>query len=840
MKSFGLPVEEAVPALQKALAESDSAVLQAPPGAGKTTFVPLALLEARWLAGRSIVMLEPRRIAARAAAQRMAAMQGERVGETIGYRVRGDAKVSAATRVEILTEGLFTRRLQSDPALEGVGLVIFDEFHERSLDADLGLALALDLRAALRPDLKLLVMSATLDGGPIASLLGGAPIVTSEGRAFPVEVRYAPRKPQARLDDEITSLIRRAIVEETGSALVFLPGEAEIRQVASRLENAALSPAIDVAPLYGALPASEQDKAIAPSPPGHRKIVLATTIAETSLTIEGVRIVIDSGLKRAPRFDLASGMSRLATVKVSRASAEQRRGRAGRLEPGVCYRLWSEAEERGLAAFDTPEMREAELAPLALSLAQWGVSDASSLSWLDPPPPSAFAHAQTLLQNLEAIDEQGRITETGKAMATLPLHPRLAHMAIRGAALGLGALAAEIAGILSERDILTRAETVDLRLRLDAMRGDRDTGGGFLNRAALSRARDTAKQVKRLLKIDAGETADPAAAGEMLALAYPDRVAQRRDGLGRFLLSGSGGAKLPTTDPLAAAEFLAVAELGGGNMAEASIFLAAPLSREQMTAVLGESIRRSEIVAWNARDEAVQAVSQTKLGALVLEQKPLRNPAGEAMRAAMIEGIRGMGLASLPWTKSLATWRARVNFLRGVFGAEEWPDVTDSALTARLEEWLGPNLDGVSRRAHLATLDLYSVVTSLLPWAKAKTLDDLAPTYVEAPTGTRVPIDYEGEGGPSMAVRLQEVFGWVETPRIAGGRVSIVMHLLSPAQRPLAVTRDLENFWRNVYPQVRGEMRGRYPKHVWPDDPLTAAPTSRTKRAQAKNSNSKS
>lgn len=834
MKSFGLPVEESLPALQKALAENDSAVLQAPPGAGKTTLVPLALLHAPWLAGKTIVMLEPRRIAARAAALRMAQMLGEPVGRTVGYRVRGDTKISAETKIEIVTEGILTRRLQNDPELGGVGLVIFDEFHERSLDADLGLALVLDLRAALRPDLKLLVMSATLDSGPVAALLGNAPIITSEGRAFPVEKRYQPRKPQARLEDEIASLVRRAMSEETGSALVFLPGEAEIRQVASRLETASLPHDVDIAPLYGALPPTEQDKAIAPAPPGRRKIVLATTIAETSLTIEGVRIVIDSGLKRAPRYDIGSGMSRLATVKVSRASAEQRRGRAGRLEPGVCYRLWSEAEDRGLAAFDVPEIREAELAPLALALAQWGVGDASALSWLDPPPPTALAHARALLLELGALDEDGRITATGKAMAALPLHPRLAHMAIRGASLGLGALAAAIAGVSSERDVLSRADTVDLRLRLDAMRGDRDTGGGLLNRAALARARDTEKQVKRLLKIDASETADAGLAGEVLALAYPDRIAQRRDGLGRFLLSGGGGAKLPPTDRLAAADFLSVAELGGGKTAEPTIFLAAPLTREQIETALGESVQRVESVEWNAREEAVQAFAQVKLGALVLERKPLKNAAPEALQAAMIEGIRSIGLAALPWTKALETWRARVMFLRSIFGPEEWPDVSDAALLATVDSWLAPYLDGATRRAHLASLDLYSIVTSLLPWSKAKFLDEWAPTHIEAPTGSRVPIDYEGEGGPSMSVRLQEVFGWIETPRIADGRVSVVMHLLSPAQRPLAVTRDLENFWRNVYPQVRGEMRGRYPKHVWPDDPLTATPTNRTKRASPK------
>lgn len=834
MKSFGLPVEEVVPALQKALAENDSAVLQAPPGAGKTTFVPLALLESAWLGGQSIVMLEPRRIAARTAAQRMASMRSERVGESIGYRVRGDAKISAATRVEILTEGLFTRRLQSDPGLEGVGLVIFDEFHERSLDADLGLALTLDLREALRPDLKILVMSATLDGGPIATLLGNAPIITSEGRAFPVAVRHVGRRPQARVDDEIASLVRRALAEEAGSALVFLPGEAEIRQVASRLQDAALPGDVEIAPLYGALPPADQDRAIAPAPPGHRKIVLATTIAETSLTIEGVRIVIDSGLKRAPRFDLASGMSRLATIKVSRASAEQRRGRAGRLEPGVCYRLWSEAEERGLAAFDTPEIREAELAPLLLALSQWGVSDPQTLRWLDPPPTAAIAHARTLLLELEALDEEGRITAAGRAMAALPLHPRLSHMATRAAALGHGATAADIAGVLSERDILGRAESVDLRLRLEAMQGERDMGGGFLNRASLARARETSQQVKRLLKINSGARADPSLAGEILALAYPDRIAQRRDGIGRFLLSGGGGAKLQTSDRLAASDYLTVAELGGASTAEAAIYLAAPVTRDELESTLGAAITKQETVAWNAREDAVQALAQTKLGALVLEQKPLKNALGEALRTAMIEGVRMMGLAALPWTKSLETWRARVNFLRAAFPEDDWPDLGDAALLTSLEEWLGPFLDGVTRRAHLANIDLHAAVTSCLPWEKTKKLETLAPTHIEAPTGSRIPIDYEGEGGPSMAVRLQEVFGWVETPKIAGGRVSVVMHLLSPAQRPLAVTRDLENFWRNVYPQVRGEMRGRYPKHVWPDDPLTATPTNRTKRAQQK------
>ncbi|MGQ9365711.1 ATP-dependent helicase HrpB [Azospirillum sp. ST 5-10] len=842
-----LPIDAVLPDLLAALEERGAAVLQAPPGAGKTTRVPLALLDAPWLAGRKVVVLEPRRLAARAAARRMAAMLGEAVGETVGYRVRLDTRVGPGTRVEVVTDGLFLRQLQDDPELSGVGVVLFDEFHERGIDADLALALCLEARGALRDDLRLVVMSATLDGAPVAALLGGAPLVTSEGRAFPVETRHldAPA-PGARIEDAVAAAVRRGLAEEGGNLLVFLPGAGEIRRVQALLEETVAGPGVLLAPLYGDLPADAQDRAIAPAPPGVRKIVLATPIAETSLTIEGIRVVVDSGLMRAPRFDPRSGMTRLVTAKVSQASAEQRRGRAGRLEPGVCYRLWPQAAQRALAPFAPPEILDADLAPLALELAVWGVADPGALAWLDPPPAAALAQARELLRGLGALDPAGAVTPHGRRMAGLGVHPRLAHMMLAARARGLGGLACEVAALLGERDIVKAQpgfRDADLRLRVELLRGLDEEGrvragrGLSVERGAAQQALKQARQWRRQLRAERAG-GDVGSTGLLVALAYPDRIARRRSGGGgaggggpgaraaQYRLSNGRGAFFAEPEPLSAEDWLAVADLDGAAR-ESRIFLAAPVTRAELEETFAEQIREETAVAWDEREQAVLARRRRLLFALALEDKPLADPPADAVAAAMVEGVRAMGLACLPWTDELRRWQARVAFLRRIEG-EEWPDVSDTALAAGLEDWLGPHLAGVTRRAHLDRLDLGGALKGLLPWPLPKRLEEEAPTHVTVPSGSRVPIDYAAEE-PVLAVRLQEMFGLAETPRIAGGRVPLLLHLLSPARRPVQVTRDLASFWANAYKDVKADLKGQYPKHYWPDDPMQAEPTARAK-----------
>ncbi len=818
-----LPIDAILADVAAALRDNPTAVVLAAPGAGKTTRIPPALLDASWLEGKKIVMLEPRRLAARMAAARMAAERGEALGETIGFRVRLESKVSARTRIEVVTEGILTRRLQSDPELAGTGLLIFDEFHERSLDADLGLALALDIQRGLRPDLRILVMSATLDEQGVSALLGGAPVIASAHRPFPVTTRYLDKPAGDDTTREMTSLIRRALEEEDGSVLAFLPGEGEIRRVQDALAQD-LPDNVRIAPLFGALSPDEQQRAVDPPPPGLRKIVLATTIAETSLTIEGVRIVVDCGFKRAPRFDTRRGMTELATVRVSRASAEQRRGRAGRLGPGVCYRLWTEPEDRGLVPYDEPEMRVADLAPLALDLAAWGVSDPTQLPWMTPPPAGAYAQAIELLRRLDAVDGVGRITSEGKAMAALPLHPRLAHMVHRGAELGHGALAADMAALLSERDILLGTRDPDVRLRVDVLQGKER--GSNIHRGGLARVRAAAKQIRGIAKakdtISSSENA-----GILLALAYPDRIAQRRGPGGKFRLSGGGSAAVAETDALAAQEYLAVGDLDGAAR-DARIYLAAPVTRAELEDVFAADIADVDEVRWDGRAEAVQASRQRRLGALVLEDKPLRDANTDLLQAAMIEGVRAMGMAALPWSDGAKALQARVNFLRKACPEDAWPDMSDGALTEALEIWLGPYLSGVTRRAHLTKVDVNEALRSLLPWPLPNKLDQMAPTHLAVPSGSHIAVDYDCDGGPALHVKLQEVFGLSDTPTVAGGRAPVTLHLLSPARRPLAVTRDLRSFWSNVYPQVRGEMRGDYPRHNWPENPMTAVATVRT------------
>jgi ATP-dependent helicase HrpB len=759
----------------------------------------------------------------------MAATLGEQVGETVGYRVRLDTKVGPRTRIEVVTDGLFLRMLQDDPSLDGVGCVIFDELHERGLETDLSFALVREAQTALREDLRVIAMSATLDPGPVSQRLGGAPVIESAGRMFAVDTRYLEREPAGRIEDTVASTVRRALTEENGSALVFLPGVGEIRRVEERLGD--LGPAVDVAPLYGDLSPADQDRAIAPSPAGRRKVVLATSIAETSLTIEGVRIVVDSGLMRMPRFSPRSGMTRLETMRVSQASADQRRGRAGRLEPGVCYRLWTEPAQRGLLPFTPPEILDADLAPLALELALWGAQDAT-LPWLTPPPAAALATARALLVDLGALDPSaalragpaGVITSHGRAMARLGQHPRLAHLVLKGRELGQGKVAALLAAILSERDFLRLPKgerDVDLRHRVDiALSGRRD--------GALRLVQESAR---RLMPRDARtETPDIAMTGALLALAYPDRIGRRRPAAaGRYLLTGGRGAVLSEGDPMASEEFLVVADLDGSAQ-ESRIFLAAPITAAEIETLYADRIVVDEAVQWSERDGAVLARRRRRLGAVVLEDKPLARPDADKLRAAMLAGVRQLGLAALPWSDDLAKWRERVAFLRRL--DESWPDLSDDALLASLETWLGPSLDGISRRDHLARLDLAAALKALVPWDKQRELDRLAPTHIEVPSGSRVPVDYANPAEPTLSVRLQEMFGLVDTPRVGGGRMPLTIHLLSPARRPVQVTRDLASFWANGYRAVKSELKGRYPRHYWPDDPLVAEPTARARPRQ--------
>ncbi|MSP67509.1 MAG: ATP-dependent helicase HrpB [Alphaproteobacteria bacterium] len=809
-----LPVAASLPALTAALASHPGAVLVAPPGAGKTTTVPVALLDQPWLAGRRILMLEPRRLAARAAARRMAALLREPVGERVGFRVRFESKVSAATRIEVVTEGILTWRFLRDPGLEGVGLVIFDEFHERSLESDLALALALDAQAGLGAEFRLLVMSATIDGAAVAALLGGVPVVIADARAWPVQVHHVPRRRERRLEDDMAALIHRALAETEGDVLAFLPGEREIRATLGRLA-AELPPGVLLAPLFGALSSAEQDRAIQPAPRGARKVVLATTIAETSLTIEGVRTVVDCGLKRRPHFDPASGMSRLETVRVSQAAATQRAGRAGRLGPGHCYRLWEAAEERALAAFDTPEIRAADLAPLALQLAAWGtVPDA--LAWLDAPPAAAYAQATALLRRLSALDDAGRITGEGRAMAALPLHPRLAHMVLRGKAIGRGALAADLAALLSERDTLGERGDADIQTRLERLAAP---GGAHGVRAV-------ARQIRRLARIS-GEPEGTAGTGVLIALAYPDRVAAGRGG--RFLLAGGGGAVVAPHDALAGAEFLAIATLDGAAE-DARVYLAAPLTRAEIAATFADEIELQDVIAWDSRQQAVIQRREERLGAILLGERPLTDPDQTRLRAAMLAGVRNLGVDALPWTAAARSLQARIAFLALTLPEMGFPDLGDAALLARMEDWLGPHLAGCTRRSHLAGLDLAALLRAQVPPALLRRLEDLAPTHLPLPAGGRAAIDYGGDGGPQLRVRLQEMFGQAATPRVAGGRVAVVVELLSPAGRGIALTSDLASFWAGAYAQVRAEMRGRYPKHPWPEDPMAAAPRGRATR----------
>ncbi|MBZ9937079.1 ATP-dependent helicase HrpB [Mesorhizobium sp. BR1-1-16] len=811
-----LPVEEALPALKAALAAGRNAVLVAPPGAGKTTRVPLALLDAPWRGDGRIILLEPRRLAARAAAARMAATLGEEVGRTVGYRVRMERRVSAATRIEVVTEGVFTRMIVDDPALDGVAAVIFDEFHERSLDGDLGLAFALDAQAGLRDDLRLLVMSATIDGARVARLLGKSEVIESQGRMFPVETRHCGRDASRRIEDETAAVVRRALGEESGSLLVFLPGQAEIRRTAERLADK-LPSGVEIAPLYGALDFAAQDRAIRPSLPGKRKVVLATSIAETSLTIEGVRVVIDSGLARVPLYEPATGLTRLETRRVSRASADQRRGRAGRTEPGVCYRMWDEGQTAALAPFDRPEILDADLSPFVLDLLAWGVDDPARLAFLDPPPRPAYDEAMALLARLGAVDGDRRLTAEGRALSGLAMPPRLGHMLRKAAALELGGIAGALAALLAEPGL--GGNGVDLRDRLGNLRGARDQR----SRDALALGARFARRVGADPAIDGAAIEQ---AGLLLAFAFPERIAMARGAPGAFVMANGRGGVLDPADALARQDFLAVASLQGAAE-NARILSAAPLTLTEIEAEFGDAIVEEETVAFDEATGSVRARRSRRFGRLVLSEGAAARPSDAAVVTALVAAIRRRGIGALAFEGQAGALRARLAFLRRKAG-EDWPDVSDEALLATLDDWLAPHLLGKRRLDAIDAALLHEALAALIPWDRKAMLDRLAPTHFDAPSGSRLPIDYSDPNGPVLEVRVQELFGLDRHPVIANG-VPLTLHLLSPARRPIQITGDLPSFWRGSWRDVRGDLRGRYPKHPWPEDPLAAPPTARAK-----------
>ena len=822
-----LPINAVLPEILTSLATRPTAVLVAPPGAGKTTGVPLALLDARWLAGRQILMLAPRRLAARAAAARMAFVLGERVGETVGYRIRLDSRVGPRTRIEVVTEGILTRRLQADPALEGVGVVLFDEFHERSLVADTGLALTLASRALLRDDLRVLVMSATLDGDAVARLLGDAPVIRSEGRAFPVTTQYRPAPPGARIEGHVAQVVREALATEPGSVLVFLPGAGAIRRVEGMLASS-LPADVSVHSLHGTIPPAQQDVAIAAAAPGRRKVVLATSIAETSLTIEGIRVVVDAGLMRIPRFSPRTGMTRLDTVRVSRASADQRRGRAGRLAPGSCWRCWSVADDAGLVPYTRPEILDADLAPLALELAAAGFPDPGDLRWLDPPPAAALAQGRELLTLLGALDAGGRLTAHGRAMAALGTHPRIAHLLLRARDHNPASArrAAFLAALLEERDILRGdggPPPVDVTLRLDVLERTGDAaavGATTVDRPGLGRVRDLAAEWCRRLDVPLrGDACDVDDAGLLLALAYPDRVAQRREAPGRFVLRNGRGATLPIDDPLAHTPWLVAAQADDTGR-DSRILLGAALDPTELVARAGEQVTTADEIRWDDASRSVMARRRTTLGALVFADNALNTPDAGLVRSALFDGVHRSGLDAIPWREAQHVLRQRLAFAHTLDAS--WPDVSDAALLGSLEGWLGPHVGGIRKLDDFSRVDLSGALRELLGWEQRRLLDQIAPERIEVPSGSQIAVDYTDPAAPVLAVRLQEMFGLTTTPLIGGGRVPVTLHLLSPAGRPMQVTRDLASFWATGYFDVRKDLRGRYPKHHWPENPLEA------------------
>jgi ATP-dependent helicase HrpB len=812
-----LPIDDVLPQIGAALSRNSNLVIVAPPGAGKTTRVPLTLLGAGWASKGKIILLEPRRLAARAAAARMAATLGEAVGETIGLRMRLESKVSARTRIEVVTEGVFARMILDDPTLEGVAAVLFDEFHERSLDADLGLALALDAQAGLREELRLVAMSATLDGARVAALMR-AEVIESQGRAFDVETRYLGRDVNERIEDAVTRAVLRALREERGSVLVFLPGQGEIARVATRLAESKLPPDADLAPLYGALDRGEQDRAVSPSPPGRRKIVLATSIAETSLTIEGVRVVIDCGLSRVPAFEPDLWLTRLETVRAARASVDQRRGRAGRTEPGVCYRLWDEAATVSLPAFATPEILSADLSNLALDLASWGVSDPAKLAWLDPPPRPAWTEARALARDLGALDEAGRLTAHGAAMRALPLPPRLSRMVLEAARHGEAERAADLAMLLSERGL--GGTDADLSARLDRFRADKSKRAGDARRLAGAWARQARGAVQR-------SEATALSDGALIALAYPDRIAKARGANGEFLMASGRAAALAPHDALARAPFLAIAEIAG-KASQARVLAACVLTLEEVEEIGAERIESRDETSFDAPSASLRRRRSRRLGALRLSEQNLAVEPTLESAQILARGVAQIGVSRLPWTKAQVQRRERIMFLRAVEG-DEWPDLSDAALAASIEHWLAPFILGRAGVAAIAPDDLDAALAILAPYELTRRLETEAPAFFETPAGSRIALDYSAANGPLLSVRVQELFGLSKHPTIARGRAPLTLELLSPAHRPIQTTRDLPGFWAGSWNEVKKEMKGRYPRHVWPDDPASAAPTTRAK-----------
>jgi ATP-dependent helicase HrpB len=810
-----LPIDAVLPQLLHTLDAHTSAVLVAPPGAGKTTRVPLAMLAAAWRQEKKILLLSPRRLAARAAAQRMADTLGEPVGQTVGYRMRLESKISAATKIEVITQALLTRLILDQPDLPDIAAILFDEFHERSLDGDIGLALALDVQANLREDLRILPMSATLDGARVSSLLNNAPVIESQGRMFPVTLRHEGRDARAPLEPQIVRTIQRALRDETGSLLVFLPGAAEINRTARLLSDAQFPAHVSVHPLMGQLELRDQQAAISPAKPGTRKIVLATAIAETSLTIEGVRVVIDSGLSRRAQYDAGSALSKLVTGRVSQASATQRAGRAGRLEPGVCYRLWDEPENRGLQAYDPPEILAADLSSLVLTLAAWGTHDPAQVRWLDVPPAGAWAQAVALLQNLAALDGQGRITAHGKKLSDLATHPRVAHMLVTAAENGQGKIAADIAALLSEPGVGGRS--ADLRVRLETLQRDKTQRAENVRRLAHGWAKTIgAKNTDGTVE----------EAGAVLALAYPDRIARARGGRGSFLLANGKGAMVDETDALARQSWLVIADMAG-SADRARILLAAEIDETDVMNVAKAQITLSQEARIEGKSNRSEVVEIKKLGAITLSEKRLDNPPPEIIQAALLNFIRQKGVHVLPWSDHWMLWRTRVAFLHTRL-PENWPNVDDTNLLSTLDIWLAEYLTGKSRLTDFSADDLGHALTSILPGNAARDLERLAPPRFTTPAGSSHVIDYTAQGGPSVECRVQEVYGIASHPCVAQN-IPLTFILLSPGHKPIQTTRDLPGFWRGSWSAVKSEMKGRYPRHLWPDDPAAAQPTTRAK-----------
>ena len=818
------PIESILPELLETFQHTKNMVLSSPPGAGKTTQIPIALLASEWMTQKKVIMLEPRRLAARRAAEYMAAHFGEEVGQTVGYRIRGETVISKHTRIEVVTEGILTRLLQHEPDLPNIAIVIFDEFHERSIHADLGLAMTLDVQEHLRPDIRILVMSATLDGLAIAKLLGDAQIIESNGQSFPVTTHYARFTSEKSIEARIVDTIVRALDEQEGDLLVFLPGRREIRRVENILWEKRLSEDVLVHSLYGDASYQQQSAALSPAPHGKRKVILSTSVAETSLTIDGVCVVIDSGLARTSQFDVRRGMSGLVTVPVSKAVADQRRGRAGRQQPGACYRLWMKNEHEMLSKYPQPEIKTADLAPLTLDLARWGTPDGANLRFLDPPPTAHLAQAHALLKSLGAIDQIGKLTLHGKAMAEMPIHPRLAHMILRGKELGFGSLACDITALLEERDILAgkKDTDIDLASRLHIL---------YQRHASDERVRERissqSKRLKQLIGIrNESKEKDESAPGILLALAYPDRIARRRENKGsRYQMTSGTAAVLPNGSLLAREEFLAIGEVDGIG-SEVRVYLAAPLTKEDIEQIFNDSIIEEEEIRWNTSNETAIARRISRLGAVILSEQHIK-PQGEKIISALIEGVKQLGIHCLPWDKDTRSLQQRSEWLRKYLSPSHWPDLSDSNLINTADEWLAPFLGGMWKKEQLDTLPLLAILQSHITHSLVQQIDSLVPSHIKLPSGSIATLDYSG-GQPVLAVRLQELFGQINTPKICNGKVNVLIHLLSPARRPLAVTQDLHSFWTTVYPEIRTQMRARYPKHVWPEDPLKATPTNKT------------